>query len=71
LQNPTTTPSGRISNEPEEERSEREREKKCHVAMFMPAAKGSARTPLGPTCSAKMRRCANPSRASKPLACIA
>ena len=32
-----TTPSGRIINEPEE----RERE-------FMPAAKGSARTPIGP-----------------------
>ena len=27
LQNPTTTPSGRISNEPEE----RERRKKCHL----------------------------------------
>ena len=46
-----TTPSGRISNEPEERERERERkkEKKCHLkwpTTFMTAAKGSASTPL-------------------------
>jgi hypothetical protein len=31
LQNPTTTPSMRISNEPEEEEEERGKRKKCHL----------------------------------------
>jgi hypothetical protein len=36
---------------PEEREKEERKRKKCHLwwpPMFMPAAKGSARTPLGP-----------------------
>jgi hypothetical protein len=41
---------GELAMSPEE-RGKRERRKKCHAMppMFMPAAKGSARTALGPT----------------------
>jgi hypothetical protein len=55
LQNPTTIPSVRFSHEQEERERERERERKkerekCHLLwppLFLPAAKGITRTPLG------------------------
>ena len=51
LQNPTTTPSGRISNEPEEEREKERREKNAiysgHLRLCLQPM-GSTHTPLKP-----------------------
>jgi hypothetical protein len=47
--NPTTTPSGVLSKDLREKEIKKERKMPSTMATtFMPASKGSARTPLGP-----------------------